>query len=146
MFPRMKHVVAIALLVACGSADSPPARSPEQRRDDSAPAVAALQASKFDDAGRSARAALDQDPRNARAAAIHAIATYRTAGHDLLQQLELVMEQGVSMRAFDHDKGRRVWTTFLARLEEVDRDLAVVAADPTFSLELCLACWEHDWN
>jgi hypothetical protein len=22
----------------------------------------------------------------------------------------------------------------------------VVAADPTFALELCIACWEHDWN
>lgn len=134
------------LVAACGAGEPPPARNPDQRRDDSAPAVVALQASKFDDAGRAAALALRQDPRNARAAAVHAIATYRAAGHALIQQLELVIRQGFSLKALDHAKGRRVWSTFLARLEEVERDLAVVAADPTFALEICLACWEHDWN
>jgi hypothetical protein len=32
------------------------------------------------------------------------------------------------------------------QLEAVDRDLAVAAEDPAFSLELCLACWQYDWN
>ena len=143
----MRHVVIAAIVCGfgCGSAE-PPARNPEQRREDSAPAVEALQASKFDAAGNAAQIALGQDPRNARAAAVHAIATYRRAGHDLLQQLELVVGQGETMKALDHAKGRRVWTAFLERLEDVDRDLAIVAADPSFSLELCLACWEHDWN
>jgi hypothetical protein len=142
----MRHVIVIALLAACGAAEPPPARSAEQRTEDSAPAIAALRASKFDDAGRAATAALGQDPRNAQAAAIRAITTYRRAGHDLVQQLELVLQQGLSAKALDHAKGRRVWSAFLERLEEVDRDLAIVAADPTFSLELCIACWEHDWN
>jgi hypothetical protein len=28
----------------------------------------------------------------------------------------------------------------------VDRDLEVAAADPSFALELCVACWRNDWN
>ena len=139
------RLLLIVGLVACGSADAP-LRDPEQRRADSAPAVAALQASQFDAAGRAAKTALAQDPRNARAAAVRAFATYRLAGHDLIEQLELVLRQGFSLKALDHQQGRRVWSTFLARLEELDRDLAVVADDPAFSLELCLACLEHDWN
>ena len=139
------RLLLIVGLVACGSAD-PPLRDPEQRHADSAPAVTALQASQFDAAGRAAKTALAQDPRNSRAAAVRAISTYRSAGHDLIQQLELVLRQGLSLKALDHETGRRVWTTFLDRLAEVDRDLAVVADDPNFSLELCLACWEHDWN
>ncbi len=138
-------LLLIVGLVACGSADTP-LRDLEQRRQDSAPAVAALQSSQFDAADRAAKSVLAQDSRNARAAAVHAIATYRLAGHELLQELELVLREGLSMKALDHAKGRRMWSTFLGRLEEVDRALAIVAADPAFSLDLCLACWEHDWN
>ena len=143
----MRNIVLVAVIAsACGSADPPPARNPEQRSEDSAPAVVALQSSKFDEAGRSAQRALVKDPRNARAAAVRAISTYRAAGNNFMNQIELVIQQGDSLKALDHEKGRRVWSTFLARLEEVDRDLSIVADDPTFSLELCLACWEHDWN
>jgi hypothetical protein len=135
-------VVSVLLLLgACGAPETP-----HREAVDSAPAVVALQASKFDEAGRTAADMLRDDPRSARAAAVHAIATYREAGHDLVRQLERLVAQGASFKALDHDKGRRVWATFLAKLEEVDRDLAVVAADPAFSLELCIACWEHDWN
>lgn len=137
-------VVAVVLLLgACGAPEAP---SPHRETVDSTPAVVALQGSRFDDAGRTATALLRDDPRSSRAAAVHAIATYRAAGHDLVQQLELVIEQGDALKMLDHDKGRRVWLTFLTELEKVDRDLAVVAADPGFALELCIACWEYDWN
>jgi hypothetical protein len=135
-------VTILLLLGACGAPDVLPHRETV----DSAPAAAALRASKFDEAGRTAATLLREDPRSSRAAAVRAIATYQAAGHELVQHLELVLAEGASFKMLDHDKGRRAWATFLARLEEVDRDLAVVAADPGFSLELCLACWEHDWN
>jgi hypothetical protein len=44
---------------------------------------------------------------------------------------------------------RYLTTTFEAAEKElaaVDDDLAVAALDPNLSLELCLACWEIDWN
>ena len=141
----MRHLLLL-VVAACGAADSAPARTTDQRAADSAPAITALRASKFDDANKHARAALALDPRNSRAAAVRAITSYRAAGHDLIVQLQLVLEQGASLKAFDHAKGREAWTTFLSRLDAIDRDLAIVAADPDFALEICLACWEHDWN
>lgn len=138
----MRPFLTVLLLAACGAPDTP------ARRDvvDPTPAVLALQASKFDEAGRVSSTILRDDPRNARAAAVHAISTYRAAGDELVQQLTLVAMQGDAFKMLDHDRGRRVWSTFLAKLEEIDRDLAVVAADHDFALELCIACWEHDWN
>jgi hypothetical protein len=135
----------VVFLAACGAAEPlPPARTTDQRAEDSAPAVSLLQTSKFDEAGRSASWALSQDPRNARAAAVHAIAIYRQAGNELILKMTNLLDTGI--RGLDHERGRETWMTLLAKLDEVDRDLAVVAADPNFSLELCLACWEHDWN
>ena len=141
----MRHLLLL-IVAACGAADPPPARTNDQRATDSEPAITALRASKFDDAGKHAQAALALDPRNSRAAAVRAISAYRRAGHDLIVDLLSVLESGESLKALDHAKGRAAWTTFLSRLDAIDRDLAIVAADPSFSLEICLACWEHDWN
>src|SRR5688500_11491721 len=142
---RALAIAILATLVACGAAD-PPARTTDQRTEDSTPAGTALRATQFAAAIKHADAALALDPRNARAAAVRAIAHYRAAGHDLIGGLESILRTGASIKAFDHAQGREVWTTFLSRLDAIDRDLAVVADDPHFSLELCLACWEHDWN
>jgi hypothetical protein len=131
-------------VVSCGPAV--PARTPPQRAEASAPAVAALQASKFEDAARQAGDVLASDPGNARAAAVRAIATYVIAGHGLIVELRGIIERADRLEFFDHAGGRAAWQGFLTRLEAVDRDLAVVAGDRAFSLELCLACWERDWN
>jgi len=74
------------------------------------------------------------------------IATYVTAGHGLLEELRGIIDKADRLEFFDHAGGRAAWQGFLTRLEAVDRDLAVVAGDREFSLELCLACWERDWN
>jgi hypothetical protein len=47
---------------------------------------------------------------------------------------------------FDDARARAAWLRFVEQLDGVDRDLGTVAADPQFALELCLACWDHDWN
>jgi hypothetical protein len=146
----MRSQLSIALLLAtsvCACGDElPPPRSPEQRTGDSAPALRSLQDARFEDAARHASAALTLDPRNAQAAAVRAIAGYQRAGHDLIHELGAIIEQADDLKFFDHQAGRAAWQTFVDRLDAVDRDLAVVAADPTFALELCIACWEHDWN
>lgn len=142
------HALALGVAVflsGCGD-ELPPPRSPEQRTSDSAPAVQALQASRFAEAEKHAAAALQLDPRNSQAAAVRAIAGYQRAGHDLVRDIGAVIEQAEDANFFDHKAGRAAWQTFIDRLDAVDRDLAVVAADPAFALELCIACWEHDWN
>jgi len=132
-------------VIACGGA-APAARSVADRAADSAPAVAALTASRFDDAVAAAGQALARDPANARAAAVRAIASYVLAGHALIHQLGDIIEKAERVEFLDHQGGRAAWQGFLTQLEAIDRDLAVAAADRGFSLELCLACWERDWN
>jgi hypothetical protein len=141
----MKQLLMILALVACGG-PAVPARTPAQRAQDSASAVATLQASKFDDAARQATTVLASDPGNARAAAVRAIATYQAGVHGLIEELRQIIEKADHLEFFDHEGGRAAWQSFLGKLEAIDRDLAVVAADRAFSLELCIACWEGDWN
>lgn len=138
--------VALALVViSCGGPEVP-ARTPQQRAEASAAAVAALAASKFEDAARQSGSVLASDPGNARAAAVRAVATYVLASHDLLETLRHIIDKAERLEFFDHAGGRAAWQGFLDKLGAIDRDLAVAAADREFSLELCIACWERDWN
>jgi hypothetical protein len=136
----------IVIFLAIWACATPPARDPQQRKQDSAAAVVALQGSRFDDAGREATAALAKDAHNSQAAAVRAITTYQAAGHKLVSELQRIIDEGEYLKMLDHEQGRAVWREFATALDAVDKDLAVVAADQSFSLELCLACWEHDWN
>jgi hypothetical protein len=126
--------------VGCGAGGAA-VRSQAERERDSAVAVSSLQAARFAEAASQASLVLTRDPGNSRAAAVHAIATYQAAGSRLRDDL---FSAGMSL--LDHATARDVGERFLVQLAVVDRDLAVVAADPAFSLDLCLACWEHDWN
>src|SRR5947207_1017134 len=124
----------------------PPAPQSAEMIAEAQPAISALRASKFDEARQLASQVLAKDAHNSRAATVRAIATYQAAGHALIASLSDVIDRGETLKAFDHGAGRTTWLSFLASLESVDRDLTVASADKDFSLELCLACWEHDWN
>jgi hypothetical protein len=129
-------------VVSCGGAQ----RSPAQRATDAAAAVTALQGARFPEAIAEASSVLAKDPGNSRAAAVRAIAGYQAAGLRLRQDLEKILESGASVKALDHEEGRAIWQRFSNALSAVDRDLVVIGRDEVFSLELCLACWEYDWN
>jgi hypothetical protein len=136
-------MVVVAAAVACGQ----PARPAQQPRNATSPALVAMQQGKFDDALRESTAMLARDPRSSQAAAVHAIASYQHSATKLAVGLRGVLAGAEMLHAFDHERGRAVWRTFLDELEGIDRDLAIAAADPDFALELCPACWEpHDWN
>lgn len=83
---------------------------------------------------------------DSRAAATRAIDHYIAATDALYVGLRDVIDRGEHATAFDHETGRVVWRQFADRLVEIDNDLAIVASDPQFSLEYCLACLKHDWN
>jgi hypothetical protein len=139
----MRHSVLLALLVACTPVQPQP---PKQTADASA-AVSELRAARFPEAGRAALAVMKRDPKNSTAAAVHAIAKYDLSIQTLIGELgDLVVDQGESLKALDHERGRAAWQKFLDDLEVIDLDLEIAAADPAFSLELCLACWQHDFN
>jgi hypothetical protein len=138
----------VGVLAACGNGPEPAKPVPQSPAAiaAAAPAITALQTSKFDDARQIASQVLQQDGGNSRAAAVRALVTYQAAGTALIRELSEIMDRGAQLKAFDHEGGRTTWQDFLAALEAVDRDLTIAGADPAFSLELCLACWQHDWN
>ena len=139
----MRFIAVLVVAAACA-----PQPKPVQTRndDDATRAVAELRNSRFPEAERAAAAALAKSPTSSTAAAVHAIARYESSATKLVRELADVLERGEDLRYFDHEKGRAIWLAFLADLDAIDQDLAIAAADPAFSLELCLACWEHDWN
>jgi hypothetical protein len=139
----MRFSVLFAALVAC---TPPQTQTPKQSADASA-AVGELRAARFPEAERAALAVLKQDRKNSTAAAVHAIAKYDQAVEKLVSELGQVMDQGEGLKFFDHERGRAAWQAFLDSLEVIDLDLEMAAADPAFSLELCIACWDqHDFN
>ena len=139
-------MIGAVALAACGS-NRPPV-DPIQHRAEAEPAVRALQRGDFAGAGTEAERALGRDDRNSTAAAVHALATYQRAGARFRDELMAVIDGGPRgpQRGFDHPRARKAWNEFASALVAVDRDLEIAARDPGFSLELCLACWEHDWN
>lgn len=142
----MRWVLPIMLILGACGGDAAPLRSPQQRSADSAPAVTALRGSQFALAERYAASALALDPRNGQAAAVRAITAYRTASTTLVQEIGMLFDKAEHFEFLDHAAGRAAWTTVLAQLDAIDRDLEIVAADREFSLDLCLACLEQDWN
>lgn len=140
-----KLLLLTVLWAACGSPEKPGAQSPGAASE-AAPVVAALQASKFDEARQMASRVLQKDAHNSRAAAVRAIVTYQAAGETFVRGFREMLDRGETLKAFDHEHGRSLWRDFLTALEAVERDLAIAGEDRAFSLELCLACWQHDWN
>ena len=119
----------------------PTASSAEQ------PAIDALVRGDFAAAGSAADRVLARTPDAARSAAIRAVARYQAAGVALLargQAIEPLMEGG-DPAAIDRAI-RGALGDFDRALATVDGDLAIAEADPTFALEVCLACWRYDWT
>ncbi len=108
-----------------------------------APAVKALQEARFEDALRESSTVIEKDKRNATVHAVWAVAEYRKALHDLvsdgltfLRGLETLNPRLFDFALSDADR----------RLAVVEEHLAKAAEDPAFSLDLCLGCWQVDWN
>lgn len=147
----MGRIVAAALFFAVSGCATLSAERRAALELDAQPAVLALQAGRFDDAIAQSKSSLTKDPDNARASAVLALSVYRLAMHDLTTDL---LTFGSSVMASQIMRGNYINRDFLdfavnraeARLAEVDAALARAEEDPGFSLELCLACWEIDWN
>lgn len=145
----MRLPVALVLLIASAacSGKSQPKRPPvaDQRAAASA-AVESVTNGAFEPARRQASAVLAKEPQNASAAAARALSSYVLALSALRSETEAVLESAGERRGFDHPKMRAALEATLGALGEVSADLDVAAAEPGFELELCLACWERDWN
>jgi hypothetical protein len=137
--------VGLLVVAACGQPEPAP-RPPGHVSAATDEAVAAIRAARFADALQTADRALAAEPRDARAAAVRAVARYQRAGEGVMREIGKAIDEADGLKFFDHERGRKAWLAFLGELEAVDRDLEIAAQDPAFSLELSLAEWKYDWN
>lgn len=105
-----------------------------------------MQEGAFARAGALAEQVLREDGRNGQAAAIRALVRFQTAMHELREQAIIVLRTADASNGFDHPRMRGALERTAEALAAADADLAITARDRQFSLELCLACWERDWN
>lgn len=147
----MRALLLLLLAVTTGCATGLSAARRAELETDAQPALLALQAAQFDDAKALAADALKRNPENSRAAGISALALYRKTLHDFSSD---VMTLASSFVASAFLRGNIVNNDFLTfmldradkRLADVDAALAIAGTDPGFTLDLCPACWEVDWN
>ncbi len=140
----------VVLSFACGSPTTAKRSKPETTKVAEADAVAVgtlvatLQAGHFEQALDEANTILTTSPKNAKAASVRAIARYQQAGSKLRDEVFAVLDG--FQESFDHPRMRGALTDFELALANVQDDLRVASADANLALDLCLACWEHDWN
>jgi hypothetical protein len=141
--------VVLVVIAGCSSTARPAPRVDVlQQRAAARPAIAALRIADFPRASWESAQVLRGDRTNAVAAVVRALATYQAAGHRLRGELVAIADAITFARPtkLDHARGRKAWREFAAALAKVEADLEIAAGDPELALELCLACWEHDWN
>jgi len=112
-------------------------------------ATKATQALRRGDLGRAneeAARALGADPENSNAAAVRALTRYERAMRQLSLDVRTTAVSGAAFGAVNHRYFRSALTEGEQQLALVDADLAIVDRDERFALDLCLACWERDWN
>ena len=126
-------------LAGAGCGHAPPAPPPAERQRAAAGSIDALRGSRFDEAARLAVETLRGDPKNPQARAVLAVSRYLAASQRLWGGLR-------ELDAPDWPRLKALLVDAEAELALVDADLSVAAADPGFALELCVACWQVDWN
>ena len=141
---RLLLLLPLALAAAC---DKNGARHPNPNGRPTAtsaekPAIDALARGDFAGARKAADEVLQRTPDAARAAAVRAVSRYQAAGIALfarLSALEGALESRDTARV--DSELRAALLAADEHLAAVDADLAIAEADPTFALELCIACW-----
>lgn len=117
-----------------------------QRETAAKPAIDALRAARFDEASTRAGEVLGKDAGNPYAALVDAVARYRKVMHDLMTDLPSILIGAVVGRGFNDRYLRFALENAEKELKVVDADLERAARHPELTFELCLACWEVDWN
>ncbi len=139
----MRYVCLLAPVLICSACAGP---SSAQRHRDSQQAIKALQAGQFDKAQQQAAQNLTADKGNPYARLVSAIVRYRKSTEQLSLDVRTVLFGGLRAGGFN---ARYLVSAFEQAEQElalVEDDLAAAATHSDVVLELCLACWEVDWN
>lgn len=110
------------------------------------PALTALRAGDFERVRTATDRVLANQPNHAQAAAARAFARFQGAMHHLRAEAMGVLDTADRQSGFDHQRMRAALERTAGALALADGDLAIAERDRNFALELCMACWERDWN
>lgn len=141
---ELRRLVIAAAVLSCLFGCAGP-RSGE-RRAAAAPAMSALAAGDLEAAGGHAEAALTRDGKSPQAALVRAITRYERAMKQASKDLRTVIIGGAMAGGLNQRYLKSALSELNAELDAVEGDLALASEDPEISLDLCLACWEKDWN
>lgn len=137
-------LAALAALAAGCSGSPAPSLASRQKAAESA--VAALQRGSFERAGELARDRAAVDSENPYSRLVTAVTRYKKSMHQLALDGRTVVIGGLESGNLNQKYLKTTLTDAEADLAAVEEDLAVVAREPAFAVELCVACWEIDWN
>jgi hypothetical protein len=141
MITRMRW----ALVASAGTMFACAAPSIEGRRDAALPAVEALRRGSFEHAESLAVEQQVADADNPYPRVVHAITRYVRTMHQLALDGRTLVA-GLETGSVNQKYLRQTLSDAEAELGNVEADLAVAARTPGIALELCVACWEVDWN
>jgi hypothetical protein len=118
----------------------------EGRRDAAAPAVTALRQGRFDDAEKLAAERAAADPGDPYSHLVSAITRFKKTNHQLVLDGTTLVIGGLESGTLNQKYLRTAFGDAESELAAVESDLAVAAREPDLAVELCVACWEIDWN
>jgi hypothetical protein len=110
------------------------------------PCIQDLQAGRFDEAEKKAQEVLARDAGNPQARLVAAITGYKRVMHDFSLDMRTTLMGSLAAGGINHKYMRWSLERTDHELETVGKDLAATCKDPEVILELCLACWQVDWN
>ncbi|MFH1810180.1 MAG: hypothetical protein ABIJ09_15650 [Pseudomonadota bacterium] len=135
-------VVAWVLLGSLGCAGP----SLEQRRQSALPAIQTLQTGEWVEAEQESARVLQEDTDNPFALVVDAITRYKRTMHQLVADLIGVAATVEVAGTLNQKYLSFTLDTAEAELARIDDDLARASRCADFNMDLCLACWEYDWN
>jgi hypothetical protein len=142
----MKNLILVLVLLAgCATTNQLGAPRPRQNKLDPTAAVVLLQAGRFDEAEAKAREIVAGDPLNSQANAVAAFAAYKRIMHQVVADFFL-LAGGIERYGVNYQYATYALTRAAEGFATVEKHLAVAGSDSNFGLELCMACWQHDWN
>jgi len=141
---RWALLASAALSLGCAGATTLTTPVPAAARDDALPAITALQRGRFDEAERLAQSRAAAE--NPYGLLVRAIVRYKKASQQLAIDGRTVVVGGVESGGINQRYLRTTLGEAESELAAVEADLAKVAQHRGVSMELCLACWDIDWN
>jgi hypothetical protein len=117
-----------------------------RRRDAALPAIEALRRGSFVEAGQRAGEAIAADGANPHARLVRAVVRYEKTMHQLSLDGRSIVMGGLSGGGVNQKYLSTTLGDAESDLAGVASDLEAASKDPGLAVELCIACWEVDWN